>query len=407
MGTLLTKRIAAGLNLALKFNIHLVHRAITLILPAKNPLARFLEHYCGDNITIVSQSDRAALFDHLHCINCGTCDLHCPLLTSNADPAFPGPSALVAAASRSFPDLPYALDAAHRCMLCGQCELACPQKIPISEIARHIRRTAYTLNPGTHPPRIKRVVDALATTKNIFAARPEPLQQPQSKVLFFRGCVLRYKLPEESVRLRAALSRSGVQVDFFDEVCCGQVQRELGQDEADRFMQENLDRIRSLGATKVIVACPACYLAWKAAVVRAPSLTVDFALNLLAPIDAQNLDLSGIAVFPGCRLARGAIGFSWRTALTQVGIQSAIELWQPDESPCCGAAGLVAMNAPGVGAKLATSILESARIRGVKKLLVLCPTSYYQLLKVREEPHPVLVTITELLASVNLTESAT
>ena len=87
----------------------------------------------------------------LRCIRCGACMNHCPVYNAVGGHAYgwvyPGP--IGAALNPALLGVPTTSDLPNASTFCGKCADVCPMKIPLPEIMRHHRETAYALGGGT------------------------------------------------------------------------------------------------------------------------------------------------------------------------------------------------------------------------------------------------------------------
>jgi len=80
-------------------------------------------------------------------------------------------------------------------------------------------------------------------------------------MLYFRGCVVREKLPKISQATEKILQRAGVDYTLLDnESCCGSFLMRTGfKEDAEEVMKNNLQDIRETGEKTVLVSCAGCY----------------------------------------------------------------------------------------------------------------------------------------------------
>ena len=172
-------------------------------------------------------------------------------------------------------------DIFNQCLLCGACTMTCPSGVDLTRVFTHMRKE-ITEKKGISPS-MKPAVDSLMIHGNISREDNEErgdwrediknlphhqYQKPKAKVVYFVGCVASFfpmvqTIPQNMVRIL-----SSAHVDFTilagEEWCCGFPLIGAGADESTRkFIQHNLEKIRSLGAESVVFSCPSCYRTWK------------------------------------------------------------------------------------------------------------------------------------------------
>ena len=77
-------------------------------------------------------------------------------------------------------------------------------------------------------------------------------------MIYFRGCVVREKLPRIDMATQQILNKSHIEYDILDnEECCGSFLLRTGfTDEAIEVMEKTLEK---LGGEKILVSCAGCY----------------------------------------------------------------------------------------------------------------------------------------------------
>ena len=172
-------------------------------------------------------------------------------------------------------------DIFNQCLLCGACTMTCPSGVDLTRVFTHMRKE-ITEKKGISPS-MKPAVDSLMIHGNISREDNEErgdwrediknlphhqYQKPKAIVVYFVGCVASFfpmvqTIPQNMVRILSA-----AHVDFTilagEEWCCGFPLIGAGADESTgKFLQHNLEKIRSLGAESVVFSCPSCYRTWK------------------------------------------------------------------------------------------------------------------------------------------------
>ena len=168
----------------------------------------------------------------------------------------------------------------YQCTLCGRCHVVCPVQIDTRPLWISMRE--MLVDQGVYPELMDHLRDTVTTHYNIsgdpnenrlgwtanMAAVPEGIDRRQhAHVVYFMGCVaafypMVYSVPQSFVTL---LDKAGVDFTTMggDEYCCGfpLIIAGMGQ-AAVEMMRHNVERVRALGAEKVVLACPSCYHTW-------------------------------------------------------------------------------------------------------------------------------------------------
>jgi heterodisulfide reductase subunit D len=169
----------------------------------------------------------------------------------------------------------------YSCTLCGRCHVVCPVQIDTRPLWIAMRE--QLVDWQLHPDLIDQLRETVTTHYNIsgdpnenrlgwtanMAKAPQGLDRMQTaEVVYFVGCVasfypMVYSVPQSFVSI---LDRVGVSFTTMggDEYCCGFPLNiaGMGQQTHD-MMRHNLERVQSMGAQKLVAACPSCYHTWK------------------------------------------------------------------------------------------------------------------------------------------------
>jgi succinate dehydrogenase/fumarate reductase-like Fe-S protein len=145
------KRVLSLLNLAYRFNVHLVKKPLT----GSKGLARFLDQYGPEHLLPLSPEARQLLPGLESCINCGLCDTVCERFDAATRHLHNGPSELAVSLTRSLPD--YDLIEAHLqawegCGACRECEGICPMGVPLRELLGFAREMLLAIQQAQEEP---------------------------------------------------------------------------------------------------------------------------------------------------------------------------------------------------------------------------------------------------------------
>ncbi len=218
------------------------------------------------------------------CIKCGLCKATCPvckeLLLEKYTPR--GKIQLARYYSRGELDLSsHYQDIFSKCLLCGACVVTCPSGVNLNEVFVGMREEA-TKKRGVHQ-KLEDLVKSLAANHNVSpednSGRAEwrdslknlpghKYQKEKAEVVYFVGCVASFfpmvkRIPQNLVQILEAAN-----VDFTilggEEWCCGFPLIGAGVREKARAMvNHNLEKVKELGAKKVVFSCPSCLRTWK------------------------------------------------------------------------------------------------------------------------------------------------
>lgn len=235
---------------------------------------------------------------------------------------------------------------ANACSLCGLCEAVCPENLNMGEICLEARRSM--VNKGKMPPSYHDFALrdlAFSSGEAFFLARHQPGATASASV-FFPGCQLSASSPDRVAAAYAHLRRTlpgGVGLMLG---CCGAPAHWAGQEARFRETGDALAAAwEGLGRPRLIAACPTCRKMLEAGL---PGARVDTLWTVLAVTGVPGRRAAGVrlAIHDPCA-ARGdrATQRAVRHLLAEAGV-AAIELGDPDHTPCCGFGGLVSFVDP-------------------------------------------------------------
>jgi heterodisulfide reductase subunit D len=212
------------------------------------------------------------------CIQCGTCSASCP--TAYAMDYTPRKLwrlvnlGLVEEVlnSRTF----------WLCTVCKSCQVRCPRGIGITDAMVALKE--WATREGIRVPERLAVLGETVTglynisgddnvTRLIWSQNlPEPIPgidppRRTAEVIYFVGCVgsfypRAYSIPQSLVQV---LDRAEVTFGTLggEEWCCGYPLYVAGMgDRMAELARHNVERVRGMGAKRVIFTCPSCYYAW-------------------------------------------------------------------------------------------------------------------------------------------------
>jgi len=214
----------------------------------------------------------------LSCMQCGTCSATCP--TAYAMDYTPrqlwqmirlGLEAEVLT-SRTF----------WLCTVCKSCQVRCPRGIRLTDTMVALKEYAH--RQGAEVPELLVTLGETVLqhhnisgddnkTRLIWSQNlPDPPMgvnplRRTAEVVYFVGCVSAfypraYSIPQALVQV---LDRAGVAFTTLggEELCCGYPLYVAGLGERmAELARHNLERVRGVGAKRVVFSCPSCYYAW-------------------------------------------------------------------------------------------------------------------------------------------------
>jgi heterodisulfide reductase subunit D len=168
-----------------------------------------------------------------------------------------------------------------KCLLCGACTVTCPSGVDLKKVFLGMREEIVG-KKGLHPM-MEEVVRSVITNRNIAdednterAEWREPLkdlpehlyEKDRAEVAYFIGCVASFfpmvqKIPQNLVQIMDA-----AEVDFAvlggEEWCCGFPLIGAGvPGKMEELIAHNLEKVKALGAKRVVFTCPSCQQTWK------------------------------------------------------------------------------------------------------------------------------------------------
>ena len=353
----------------------------------------------------ITEIQRSAENEALHCVRCGLCLSVCPgyreSLNETDSPR--ARVALVRALKEGVLDAPtdgYS-SAFFRCLLCGACTFTCPSGVAVDRILELTR--GEMAEQGLLPQALSDLDARIAEYRNISAEEnegrliwadnlptpPTGLDKKRAEVAYFVGCVSSffprsYKVPQALVQI---FDRAGVDYALLGgtEWCCGYpmfINGEMGR--ARELIQHNVEAVRAMGAKKIVTTCPSCFHFWKhsypaALGVDDLGVEVQHATEFLADLmEERSVKLGelrqNVTYHDPCDLGRkGGVTEAPRRALAQIPGLRLVEMAENrDSSHCCGGGGNLESFAPEVGQAVARSRIQQAADVGAGTLISAC-----------------------------------
>ncbi len=228
------------------------------------------------------------------CVRCGRCDDACPVVESGTtyaprlfvqslrrvmDDTLTHPERKKAVDGNSLPDL-IGPQSPWSCTTCGACLERCPAFVnPVDEVIDLRRYLALTTgklpktvadtlrnferqgNPWGLPPE-----ERIAWTEDLGVRELAP--GDQTDVLLYLGCAFAFDARNRKAAAAFARLLQKANVEFgilgFDETCCGDMARRLGQEYLFQVFAEQLNEtLEKVHFNRIVTPCPHCFNALK------------------------------------------------------------------------------------------------------------------------------------------------
>ncbi|MGD2177852.1 MAG: (Fe-S)-binding protein [Anaerolineae bacterium] len=288
------------------------------------------------------------------------------------------------------------------CTVCKSCQVRCPRGIPLTDTMVALKE--YATRKGINVPTGMQMLGETVTTAYNISGDNNATRQiwsenlPQvplgvtprrrlAKVVYFIGCVSSfyprvYNIPQAVVQI---LERADVEFTTLgeDEWCCGYPLYVAGmRDRMAEMVRHNVQRIRRVGAERVIFTCPSCYYAW---VHLYPHLTdvsgiqMQHATEFFAHMVADDMPPLGpveetVTYHDPCDLGRkNGVYDAPRELLSGI---PGLELREMEASRenalCCGGGGDVEVSDPSVSREVAGRRMAQVKATGARYVASAC-----------------------------------
>jgi len=332
------------------------------------------------------------------CNRCGFCLPNCPVYrVEGRESASPrGRNAMTRAVIEG--RLPLSRDtekAIFSCLGCGACSQVCLSGVATKDVI--FRDRECQVGEGLYPEIAARVADLIQESHNIsdddnedrgewqelIKGLPEDaLLKDKADVIFFVGCVASFfpmaqKIPANMARIMQAAG-----VDFTilggEEWCCGFPLLGAGMpDKMKRLMDHNLEKVKAVGASRIVFTCPSCYHTWKH--LYQPDVELYHASQMLdrmikdGQISLKEMKVT-VTYHDPCDLGRNSGIFEEpRNVLKAIpGIELRELANNRQLSVCCGGGGNVEMVNPDLSARVAQMKLDEIRDTGADMVVSSC-----------------------------------
>lgn len=272
------------------------------------------------------------------CIECNLCIEECEFLKQVCQTPTELAERFKGGEFREKPQVPYS------CNLCNLCQEICPSELNIGKMCLELRQ--QMVEEGLAPlPAHKKFVEnqqEWVLSDAFTLSLPDPAIKECYRV-FFPGCNLSGYSPSLVLKtydyLRQKLPGTGIILG-----CCGAPTQELGEEAKFREILSQLDsRVRDLGASELIVACPYCYYTIRHSTPQfklKPLYEVMAEIGLPEGLKEQEWTFS---LHDSCKARwERDLQDSVRTLISRMGYRIGEMEYSKDKARCCGAGGVIA-----------------------------------------------------------------
>jgi heterodisulfide reductase subunit D len=332
------------------------------------------------------------------CTRCGFCLPNCPTYAVRRTEGFTarGRNAITRAVIEGRLDLtPDMAQAIFTCLGCGACTKACFPAVKTRDAVLDDR--ACLTEAQVHPKIFEKLAEILdeyhniseddnedrAEWKEYLKDVPEEfLDKDHADIVYFVGCVasffpLAQKIPADFATI---MHRAGLDFTILggEEWCCGFPLLGAGMPgKMTDLKNHNLEKLKSVGASKAVFSCPSCLHTWKhfygtdIELMHGSQLLVDLVKQ--GKLDLRPLNLK-VTYHDPCDLGRNTGVFEEpREVIKSIPGIEFVEL--PNNrnlSVCCGGGGNVEMVDPDLSAAVAQRKIEEILSTGANTVISSC-----------------------------------
>ncbi len=284
------------------------------------------------------------------------------------------------------------------CTLCGRCEQFCPVGIKTRTLALTMRQELAGARCKM-PKNLGIAREAVLEEGNVFQFPNEDramwaefmdelpdglLGKEKAEVLYFVGCVSSFSPAVQEVpqAFLSVLLKANVDVALLagEEWCCGfpLIVGGLAAD-AQKMIDHNTERLRSLGAKTVVFNCPSCYYTWSNYYPLEDVRLLHSSQFIRELVEAGRITFDDcdlpVTYHDPCDLGRGMGEYAApRDVLKSFAGDNYVEL-SPSGSRalCCGGGGDVEMWDPDLVGAINGELTDAVERSGAKLVVQACP----------------------------------
>jgi fumarate reductase (CoM/CoB) subunit B len=344
-----------------------------------------------------------------HCINCGLCISHCPVVGAVGADRFSGPRSIAVELSRSPAEFWTTGDIVYLCTGCGTCREVCPKNVNIPEIVNLIRSSIFEHRPDLVPKGLHVVRETIVEHKLAFEPWEEQEEKKESrdvrlerlglpfvpdtirkgaKVLFYPGCQAEERAQEVREAAKVILDHFGVEFTLLEDMtCCGLPSRLMGDDKTSRSLADVLkENVKALGVETLVTTCAGCTSnlsdvshrdKWGIPVYH----LIEFLVNEIG-IKTLKKALKGksgfsdttLTIHDPCHLIRHTSRQIMQQAIEILKLIPGVTVSLSDaEDSCCGGGGLVAYHSSDIANAVVKENLKGIEQSGAERVVAPCP----------------------------------
>jgi len=352
----------------------------------------------GDHKMTVDKLRKLSYDEVVKCNRCGFCLPNCPIYkVQGLESASPrGRNAITRAVIEGrlvwSPEIEKSI---FSCLGCGACTVACFPSLKTSEVVMQDRECL--VNEGFYPKIADRLAKYIEQNYNIsdedneergewrklLKEVPEHLfEKERAAVLYFVGCVASFFPMVQKIPVNMTRIMEKGAVDFAilggEEWCCGYPLLGAGMEEKMKALVEhNLEKVREMGAKKIVFTCPSCYHTWKTfyqadiEILSSSELLEQLLIDGKIPLREIN---ATVTYHDPCDLGRiSGIFDAPRAVLKSIPGIRLVELPNNRElSVCCGGGGILEMVDPDLSGKVAQMKIEEILNTGADMVVTSC-----------------------------------
>jgi Fe-S oxidoreductase len=344
-----------------------------------------------------------------HCINCGLCINHCPVVAAVGVDRFSGPRSIAVELSRSPPEFWSTADIIYLCTGCGTCREVCPKDVDIPEVVNLVRASIFEHRPDLVPKGLYVVREILKEHNLAFEPwadqeekdesrdmRLERLSLPfvedkindKAEILFYPGCQAEERAQEVREAAKVILDYFDVNYTLLEEMsCCGLPAKLIGDDETAHYLAKMLkEKVKKLGVKQVVTTCAGCtsnlsdishHYEWGIPTIHILEfLAEEIGLERLR--EAMNKQTESaeihVTVHDPCHLIRHTSRQIMDHALNILRQLPGVRVTESEAyDSCCGGGGMVSYHSKDVANAVVRENLEEIQKTGADRLVTPCP----------------------------------